>query len=110
MRIGEGAFVGGMSGVENDVIPFGTVIGNRARLGGLNLVGLRRAGHPRDDIHALRSAYRLLFEGDEPLSRRVDRVAEAHAGSPLVERMVAFIREGGDRAICTPRGGEPEDG
>lgn len=104
VRIGEGAFVGGMSGVENDVIPFGTVIGNRAQLGGLNLVGLRRANHPRDDIHALRSAYKALFEGEEPLRQRVDRVAELYGGSPLVDRVVAFLREGGDRAICTPRG------
>ncbi len=70
VRIGEGAFVGGMSGVENDVIPYGTVIGNRARLGGLNLVGLRRANLPREDVHALRNAYKLLFEGDDALGVR----------------------------------------
>lgn len=109
VRIGEGAFVGGMSGVENDVIPYGTVIGNRARLGGLNLVGLRRANQPREHIHALRSAYKLLFQGNDPLARRVDRVSEALGGTPLVDRMIAFIRDGGDRAICTPRSGEAED-
>jgi UDP-N-acetylglucosamine acyltransferase len=108
VRIGEHAFVGGMSGVENDVIPFGTVLGNRASLGGLNLVGLRRAGYAREDVHALRNAYKLLFEGSEPLARRVDRVEETFGGSPLVARLVAFIREGGDRAICTPRGREAE--
>jgi UDP-N-acetylglucosamine acyltransferase len=110
VRIGEGAFVGGMSGVENDVIPYGTVIGNRAHLGGLNLVGLRRAGHPREDVHALRNAYKALFSGDDPLKARVDRVAAEFGGSPLVDRMVAFIRAGGDRAICTPRGRDGEDG
>lgn len=108
VRIGEGAFIGGMSGVENDVIPYGTVLGNRAHLGGLNLVGLRRANHPREDVHALRAAFKALFSSDEPLSVRVDRIAESHAGSPLVARMVAFIREGGDRAICTPRGKDVE--
>ncbi len=55
-----------MTGVENDVIPFGTVIGNRASLGGLNLVGLRRANHPREAIHDLRAAYKLLFDGEDP--------------------------------------------
>ncbi len=108
VRIGENAFVGGMSGVENDVIPFGTVIGNRAQLGGLNLVGLRRSSYAREDVHALRNAYKLLFEGDEPLSRRVDHVADAFGGTPLVDKMVAFIRAGGDRAICTPRGRDSE--
>jgi UDP-N-acetylglucosamine acyltransferase len=109
VRIGEGAFVGGMTGVENDVIPFGTVIGNRASLGGLNLVGLRRAGHPREAIHALRNAYKLLFDGDEPLSVRVDRVESNYGGSDLVDRVIAFVREGGDRAICTPRSREADD-
>lgn len=110
VRIGESAFVGGMSGVENDVIPFGTVIGNRAELGGLNLVGLRRANHPREHIHALRAAYKALFEGDDPLKIRLERVAEAYGGSPLVDKVIAFVRAGGDRAICTPRGqvGEAE--
>lgn len=110
VRIGEGAFVGGMSGVENDVIPFGTVIGNRARLGGLNLVGLRRAGYPREDVHALRNAYKLLFEGDEALGLRLDRVGQTYGGSPLVDRMIAFIRAGGDRAITTPRERSAEEG
>lgn len=103
VRIGEHGFVGGMSGVENDVIPFGTVIGNRAELGGLNLVGLRRANYPREHVHALRNAYKLLFEGDEPLARRRERVAEVHGGTPLVDKLLAFLEEGGDRAICTPR-------
>ncbi|BBE70567.1 acyl-ACP--UDP-N-acetylglucosamine O-acyltransferase [Oharaeibacter diazotrophicus] len=109
VRIGEGAFVGGMAGVENDVIPFGTVIGNRARLGGLNLVGLRRAGHAREDVHALRGAYKALFEGEEALAARVDRVAAEFGGSPLVDKVIAFIRAGGDRAITTPRERSGED-
>lgn len=108
VRIGEGVMVGGMTGVENDVIPFGTVIGNRAQLGGLNLVGLRRANHPREAIHALRAAYKLLFEGDEPLKVRLERVAATFGGSPLVDRMIEFIREGGDRAICVPRSADHE--
>lgn len=102
VRIGEGAFVGGMSGVEHDVIPFGTVIGARAGLGGLNLVGLRRANYPREAIHALRAAYKMLFEGEDTLSTRIDRVDAAFGGSVLVDKVVAFLREGGDRPICTP--------
>jgi UDP-N-acetylglucosamine acyltransferase len=52
-RIGDNAFVGGMAGLENDLIPFGMVTGNRANLGGLNLIGLKRANFPREQIHAL---------------------------------------------------------
>lgn len=109
VRIGEGAFVGGMSGVENDVIPYGTVLGNRAHLGGLNLVGLRRANHPREAIHALRAAYKALFTGDDPLAARIQHVEDAFGGTPLVDRLIAFLKEGGDRAICTPRGKDLDD-
>lgn len=60
VRIGPYAMIGGMSGVEADVIPFGLVMGDRARLNGLNIVGLKRRSFGRVDIQALRTAYRLL--------------------------------------------------
>ena len=61
VRIGKHAMVGGMSGVENDVIPYGSVMGNRAYLSGLNIVGLKRRGFNRKQIHDLRTAFRLIF-------------------------------------------------
>jgi len=108
VRIGESAFVGGMSGVENDVIPFGSAIGNRASLGGLNIVGLTRRGFSREAIHAVRRAYRTLFGPEGTLKERLADVEEEFAGDTNIQKIVRFIREGGDRAICTPRsrGGE----
>lgn len=103
VRIGESGFVGGMSGVENDVIPFGSAIGNRAELGGLNIVGLSRRGFSRDAIHQLRRAYRTLFGPEGTLKERLVDVEDEFAGDPNVGKIIAFIREGGDRAICTPR-------
>lgn len=103
VRIGEHAFIGGMSGVENDVIPFGSVIGNRAYLGGLNLVGLKRRGFGRPTIHALRKAYRSLFESGGTVRDNVATVASDHKDDPNVQRIVDFIRAGKDRALCTPR-------
>ena len=104
VRIGEHAFVGGMSGVESDVIPFGSVIGNRASLGGLNIVGLTRRGFSREAIHALRRAYRMLFAPEGTLRERLADVEEAFRDEPNVQKIVAFIRAGGDRALATPRG------
>ena len=46
-RVGEGSMIGGMSGVTADVIPFTTVMGNRAKLSGLNLVGLKRSNYEK---------------------------------------------------------------
>jgi UDP-N-acetylglucosamine acyltransferase len=103
VRIGESGFVGGMSGVENDIIPFGSAIGNRAELGGLNIVGLTRRGFSREAIHRLRRAYRTLFGPEGTLKERLADVAEEFAGDENVMKIVEFIREGGDRAICTPR-------
>lgn len=103
VRVGPHAFVGGMSGVENDVIPYGMVLGNRAYLAGLNIIGLRRRAFSRDQIHDLRRAYRLLFANEGTLAERVEDVADEFADHPTVHEILDFIREGGDRAICTPR-------
>lgn len=105
VRIGEYAFVGGTSGVENDVIPFGSVLGNRAYLGGLNIVGLKRHGFDREHIHTLRQAYRLLFSNEGTLAERVEDVAALFPDHDLVQAVVDFIRSGSDRALCMPRNG-----
>ncbi len=91
VRIGRGAMVGGVSGVEADVIPFGSVIGNRARLSGLNIIGLRRRGVDRARLHLLRSAMRLLFGTVGVFSDRLAEVRAAHGHEPLVAEVLAFI-------------------
>jgi len=103
VRIGEHAFIGGMTGVENDVIPFGSVLGSRGHLGGLNLVGMKRSGFNRDSIHDLRRAYRMLFADEGTLLERVDDVGNTFPEDPLVGKIVEFIRAASDRALCTPR-------
>ncbi|MER2269418.1 acyl-ACP--UDP-N-acetylglucosamine O-acyltransferase [Methylobacterium oxalidis] len=102
-RVGAHAFVGGLSGLENDCIPYGMVLGNRAYLSGLNIIGLQRRGFAREDIHALRRAYRALFAPEGTLMERVEDVAAEYASHPAVGEILAFIREGGRRSICTPR-------
>ena len=102
-RVGAHAFVGGMSGLENDLIPYGMALGNRAHLGGLNIIGLRRRGFTREQIHDIRRAYRLLFADEGTLSERVEDVAGEFDDHPFVHEILDFIREGKDRAICTPR-------
>ncbi len=79
VRIGAHSMVGGMTGVEKDVIPFGTVIGNRAELGGLNIIGLRRRGFDRETIRALRDAYREVFYGPGALHERAAAAGQRHA-------------------------------
>lgn len=104
-RVGAHAFVGGMSGLENDLIPYGMALGNRAYLSGLNIVGLQRRGFARADIHDLRRAYRLMFAAEGTLMERLDDVSHEFATHPIVQEIVAFIRQGGKRSLCTPKHG-----
>lgn len=104
-RVGAHAFVGGMSGLENDLIPYGMALGNRAYLSGLNIVGLQRRGFSRADIHDLRRAYRLLFAAEGTLVERMEDVAQEFANHAIVQEIIAFIREGGKRSLCTPKHG-----
>lgn len=105
-RIGDHAFIGGLAGVENDVIPYGVALGNRAYLGGLNLVGMKRAGIPRESIHNARRAFKELFSVSLPLSEAVNTLSDDIAGDPVVSRIMDFVREDSSRAFCTPRNGK----
>jgi len=105
-RVGAHSFLGGMSGLENDLIPYGMALGNRAYLSGLNIVGLQRRGFSRTDIHDLRRAYRALFAAEGTLMERVEDVAAEFKEHPIVIEIVAFIRAGGKRSLCTPRGAD----
>ncbi|MCC6469305.1 MAG: acyl-ACP--UDP-N-acetylglucosamine O-acyltransferase [Alphaproteobacteria bacterium] len=103
VRIGKHAMVGGMSGVENDVIPYGSVMGDRARLGGLNLVGLKRRGFSREDIHGLRTAYRVLFAQEGTMAERIEDVAQLFSAIQPVRDIIDFIKADSQRALCQPR-------
>jgi len=109
VRIGAHAFVGGLAGLEHDLIPFGMALGNRAALAGLNVVGLKRRGFSHEAIHELRRAYKTLFGGQGTLKERVSDVAEAYPDQEAVQQIVAFLRQGGDRAICVPRSGKDDE-
>jgi UDP-N-acetylglucosamine acyltransferase len=104
VRIGRHAMIGGMSGVERDVIPYGQVMGDRARLSGLNIIGMQRRGFSREDIQALRSAYQFLFSADGTFNDRVNEIAERFGGIAPLDDIIAFIRADSTRAICQPKG------
>lgn len=105
VRIGAYAFIGGMSGVENDVIPFGIALGNRAHLAGLNIVGLKRHNFDREQIHGLRKAYRMLFATEGTLLERLDDVEKMFSEDRHVRRIVEFIKADSSRSLCVPRNG-----
>jgi UDP-N-acetylglucosamine acyltransferase len=108
-RIGRNAFVGGVTGVPDDVIPYGLVWGDRARLQGLNLIGLKRRGLPRASIHALRAAFRAIFFGEGSLATRAHAAGERWKNVPEVGEIVQFILADSKRPICMPARGRDAD-
>jgi UDP-N-acetylglucosamine acyltransferase len=78
-------------------------IGDRAELGGLNIVGLKRRGFDRPTIHALRAAYQAVFNGEGNRGDRLARVVKEFGDVPAVMTIVDFIRAGGDRPLASPR-------
>lgn len=102
VRIGRHAMIGGMSGVESDVIPYGSVVGNRAHLAGLNLVGLKRRNFSRDTIHNLRRAYRLIFAQEGTQAERLTDVADLFSTVEPVMEIVQFMSGDSSRSICQP--------
>lgn len=101
-RIGRNAFIGGGAILVDDVIPFGSVVGNHAKLAGLNVVGLKRRGFSKADLHQIRSAYQAVFEGEGLFVDRVEAAAVTFADRPLAMELIDFVREGGSRPICKP--------
>ena len=102
VRIGEGAIIGAVTMVTNDVIPYGLVQAPRGELDGLNLVGLKRRGVARADITALRAAFQMLAQGDGTFQDRARRLGE-DTESDYVRRIVDFVTGGAsDRSFLTP--------
>jgi len=91
VRIGRAAMIGGVSGVEADVIPFGSVIGNRARLAGLNVIGLKRRGFDKAQIGRLHTAFHVLFRHEGVFAQRLAAVRARYGGEALVAEVLKFI-------------------
>ena len=100
-RIGKLAMVGGMTGVLNDVIPYGLSIGNRNYLQGLNLIGLRRSNLNNKDILGLKDAYKEIF-ATKNLTDNLSKLNGEFKENPLVKDVIEFITKDKKRSICTP--------
>ncbi len=102
-RIGRCAMVGGGGMVAQDVPPFMIAQGDRAKLYGLNIVGLRRAGFDADTVQALKRAYRAVFGHGRPLRIGMEQAREQFSDVPEVGELLAFI-EASSRGVCRAAG------
>jgi len=98
-RVGESAMIGAGSMVSLDVPPFCNATGDRARLRGLNTVGLKRRGFASATSSAIKSAYRVVFQSSLRLADAVAQVRGVAAPCPEVERFLTFLEES-KRGIC----------
>ncbi len=98
-RIGTHAMMGGMSGSPKDIPPYTMASGNRAKLYGLNLVGLRRRKFPEETIRSLKGAYRIVFRSNRPLKDALSMAEDQFGACAEVRRFIDFIRAS-KRGVC----------
>ena len=90
-RIGFEAFVGGYSVVVKDAPPFAIIQGNHAKCYGLNKVGLKRRGYPKETIEKLHHAYHLLLTAKLNTTQAVEKIREDIKDCKEVDLLVEFI-------------------
>lgn len=108
-RIGESAYLGGGAMVSLDVPPYCMAQGDRARLFGLNLIGLKRRGFSEEQLSALKRAYRTFFAEGLTLKEAADRTRQEQAASPEAVHLAEFIASS-QRGICRPRRNAGQEG
>lgn len=102
-RVGEGSMIGGMSGVTADVIPFSTVMGNRAKLCGLNLVGLKRNKYDKDEINELRRTFKYIFYSKKnTLEFRKNKIQKENLKFYTISKILNFLNSETRRSLCMP--------
>lgn len=104
VRIGAYAMIGGMSGVEKDVLPYGLVKGERAYLSGLNVVGLKRNNFSYQDIQRLQASFDLIFDREGTLAERVEKLKTLQAAEPdeNCKALIDFI-SASKKSLCSPK-------
>jgi UDP-N-acetylglucosamine acyltransferase len=108
VRIGRLSMLSGGSGIGKDVPPFCTTVGVcRNRIGGLNIVGLRRAGIGLEERQAIRNAFKILYRSGLNVSQALERIKKEITW-PAVQEFCAFI-ETSKRGICAMSADEEKD-
>ena len=96
-RIGSLAMIGGMSAVENDVIPYSLAIGNRAKVNGVNIIGLKRADYTKTQIREYSEAVEKIFTG-ETISKEISKLI--NNDNPLIKKLLIFLNKKSSRGLC----------
>jgi UDP-N-acetylglucosamine acyltransferase len=98
-RIGSYAMIGGLSGINMDIPPYAIASGERAKLYGLNVIGLNRRGFPEETVKQLKKAYKVLFREKRTLKDALKKIKTEFPDLPEVRHLIEFI-EKNTRGIC----------
>jgi UDP-N-acetylglucosamine acyltransferase len=91
VRVGDYAFIGGKAAVPKDIPPYVIASGDRARLHGLNTVGLKRSGFSPETLRLLKKTYRIIFRIGLTLNEAIERVKAEVEQVPEVANIIEFI-------------------
>ncbi len=96
-KIGKLAMIGGMSAVEHDVIPYSLAIGNRAKIVGVNIVGLKRAQFTKNEIREYSKSVEKIFTGS---SIKNEKLSYATTKNKLIRDLLSFLDKKSLRGLC----------
>ncbi|MGH3054478.1 MAG: acyl-ACP--UDP-N-acetylglucosamine O-acyltransferase, partial [Gaiellaceae bacterium] len=99
VKVGESAILGAGAMVSQDVAPFCNATGDRARLHGLNLIGLKRRGFSTEIVRDIKHAYRIMFRSGLKVAEAAARIRAEVPASREVTHFLAFI-EASERGVC----------
>lgn len=106
VRIGSHVMISGTAGVSEDVMPYGAVSAMKAKLGGLNIIGMKRRGFGRQDIHDLRNTYKLLARDQSgTFEERLQKARDLYGHCEAVQNLLTFIEKDPKRPLCLPAEG-----
>ncbi len=100
VRIGTYSMIGGLTGVSKDIPPYTTASGNRAKLYGLNSVGLKRNNFSDSTIKHLKCAYKILFRSKMTLNAAIDKVKRELKQTEEIKHLIKFLEKSLKRGIC----------
>ena len=98
-KIGEYSLIGGQSMVTQDVAPYTIVAGNRAKLSGLNYVGLERNGFSKAQVKDINQAFKIFFKSGNTKNDAVEKLKESYPDSPHIQMLIDFVISS-ERGVC----------
>jgi UDP-N-acetylglucosamine acyltransferase len=101
-RVGHHAFVGGLAALVNDLIPFGSAVGVHAHFSGLNIIGMKRSGMSRPEIHAMRHSVKMLFDRKSTVRENAVTVQKTFGEFVIVQDLLKFMDFTSNRKYCVP--------